>query len=154
MAQPGSKTYGRGTGRAFAHLVAILVVLLLPLQAAAQDSRKGRIEILNSRTGQLLPLGVALLEDTERNAARLDVLGAASRLRVPYLVVHGTDDESVSVADGVRLAESGPADSTRLQLIEGAGHTFGAVHPFQGTTGHLTQAIELTAGWFTDNLGD
>ncbi|MGD8698214.1 MAG: alpha/beta fold hydrolase [Gemmatimonadales bacterium] len=114
--------------------------------------RKGRIEILNSRTGQRLPLGVALLEDTERNAERLDVLGAASRLRVPYLVVHGTDDESVSVADGVRLAEAGPSQTTRLQLIEGGGHTFGAVHPFQGTTEHLTRVVELTAAWFSDNL--
>ena len=114
--------------------------------------RSGRIEILNSRTGQMLPLGLALLEDSERNAQRLDVLKAASRLSVPYLVIHGTDDESVSVADGVRLAEAGPSATTRLQLIEGGGHTFGAVHPFQGTTEHLTQAVELTAGWFSENL--
>jgi len=114
--------------------------------------RKGRLEILNSRTGQMLPLGLPLLEDTERNGERLDVLGAASRLRVPYLVIHGTDDESVSVADGVRLAEAGPSETTRLQLIEGAGHTFGAVHPFQGTTEHLTQVVERTAAWFSENL--
>jgi pimeloyl-ACP methyl ester carboxylesterase len=114
--------------------------------------RKGHLEILNTRTGQMLPLGIALLEDTERNAERLDVLGAASRLHVPYLVIHGTDDESVSVADGVRLAEAGPSVTTRLQLIEGGAHTFGAVHPFQGTTEHLTRAIELTAAWFSENL--
>jgi len=116
--------------------------------------RSGRIEILNSRTGQMLPLGLALLEDSERNAQRLDVLKAASRLSVPYLVIHGTDDESVSVADGVRLAEAGPSASTRLELIEGGGHTLGAVHPFQGTTEHLTRAVELTAGWFSENLAD
>jgi pimeloyl-ACP methyl ester carboxylesterase len=117
-----------------------------------QWRRKGRLEILNSRTGQMLPLGLALLEDAERNGERLDVLGAVSRLRVPYLVIHGTDDESVSVADGVRLAEAGPSETTRLQLIEGGGHTFGAVHPFQGTTEHLTQAVELTAAWFSESL--
>ncbi len=50
MAQPGSKTDGRWTGRAFARLVAMLVVLLLPLQAAAQDSRKGRIEVRSAYT--------------------------------------------------------------------------------------------------------
>jgi pimeloyl-ACP methyl ester carboxylesterase len=116
--------------------------------------RSGRIEILNSRTGQVLPLGMALLEDSERNAERLDVLKAASLLRVPYLVIHGTDDESVSVADGVRLAEAGDASTTRLQLIEGAAHTFGAVHPFQGTTEHLTRAIEVTADWLTKHLAD
>lgn len=114
--------------------------------------RNGRIEILNSRTGQMLPLGIDLLHDTEKNAERLDLLGAVSRLRVPYLVIHGTDDESVSVADGVRLAEAGQPATTRLQLLEGGGHTFGAVHPFQGTTEHLTRAVELTAEWFARNL--
>jgi pimeloyl-ACP methyl ester carboxylesterase len=116
--------------------------------------RKGRIEILNSRTGQMLPLGIDLLQDTERNAERLDMLSAVSRLSIPYLVIHGTDDESVSVADGVRLAEAGSSSTTRLQLIEGAGHTFGAVHPFEGTTRHLKQAVELTCGWFSKHLND
>lgn len=114
--------------------------------------RNGRIEILNSRTGQLLSLGIDLLRDTEKNAQRLDVLSAVSRLRVPYLVIHGTDDESVSVADGVRLAEAGQPSTTRLQLLEGGGHTFGAVHPFQGSTKHLARAVEVTAEWFAGNL--
>ena len=50
MAQPGSKTDGRWTGRALAGFVAALVVLLSPLQAAAQDSRKGRIEVRSAYT--------------------------------------------------------------------------------------------------------
>jgi pimeloyl-ACP methyl ester carboxylesterase len=114
--------------------------------------RKGRMEILNTRTGQMMPLGLELLEDFERNAERLDVLKAAARLRVPYLVIHGAEDESVSVADGERLAQAGPDGTTRFERIESAGHTFGAVHPFQGTTEHLTRAIELTAGLFGEAL--
>jgi pimeloyl-ACP methyl ester carboxylesterase len=114
--------------------------------------RNGRMEILNTRTGQIMPLGLELLEDFERNAERLDVLKAASKLRVPYLVIHGAEDESVSVGDGERLAEAGPDGTTRFERIEGAGHTFGAVHPFQGTTELLTRVIDLTADWFGEAL--
>ncbi len=114
--------------------------------------RAGRLEVLNARTGQVMPLGLDLLEDVERNADRLDILEAAARLQVPYLIIHGTEDESVSIAEGERLAEAAPAETTRFERIEGAGHTFGAVHPFQGTTEHLSRAIELTAEWFARTL--
>ncbi len=113
--------------------------------------RQGRIEILNARTGQMMPLGLGLLEDVETNAARLDVPKAASRLRVPYLIVHGTADESVSVRDGERIAAAAPAERTRFEPITDAGHTFGAVHPFDGPGEHLTRAVDLTVEWFAEH---
>jgi pimeloyl-ACP methyl ester carboxylesterase len=109
---------------------------------------KGRMEILNARTGQMMPVGVALLEDAERNAERLDLERAAARLEVPYLLIHGEDDESVSIADGERLAAAAPAESTRFERIKRGSHTFGAVHPFAGTTEQLDRAVDLSAGWF------
>lgn len=114
--------------------------------------RKGRIEVLNARTGQMMPLGLVLLEDTERNADRLDILKAASRLKVPYLIIHGSEDESVAAVEGERIAAAAPAGSTRFERMAGAGHTFGAVHPFEGTTDHLTRAVDLSAEWFTRHL--
>jgi pimeloyl-ACP methyl ester carboxylesterase len=110
--------------------------------------RVGRIELLNARTGQMMPVGVALLEDAERNAERFDLGRAAARLEVPYLIVHGEDDESVSIADGERLAAAAPAESTRFERIKHGSHTFGAVHPFAGTTEQLDRAVDLSAGWF------
>lgn len=110
--------------------------------------RTGRMEILNTRTGQTMPVGVALLEDAERNAEHLDLERAAARLEVPYLIIHGEDDESVSIADGERLAAAAPAEITRFERIKGGSHTFGAVHPFAGTTEQLERAIDLSVGWF------
>lgn len=110
--------------------------------------RKGRIEILNTRTGQMMPLGLVLLEDAERNAQRFNLERAAARLEVPYLILHASDDESVSVTDGERLAAAAPTESTRFERIQGAGHTFGAVHPFEGSTEHLDRVVDLSAGWF------
>lgn len=51
---------------------------------------------------------------------RFDSLAKAPTVRVPTLVVHGTDDEVIPFALGKRLAE-GLADA-RLVAIEGAGH--------------------------------
>ncbi len=114
--------------------------------------REGRLEVLNTRTGQLLPLGVGLLEDVERNRDRLDPLKAASRLNVPYLIVHGAEDESVSVSEGEELADAAADGQVTFHRIEGAGHTFGAVHPFEGPTEDLGRAIQLTADWFIEHL--
>ncbi len=112
----------------------------------------GRIEVLNARTGQMMPLGVGLLEDVEANRERLDPLKAASSLRVPYLIVHGTADESVSVADGEELSAVAPLATSRFAAIEDAGHTFGAVHPFQDPSPHLLRVLELTVEWFQQHM--
>jgi pimeloyl-ACP methyl ester carboxylesterase len=115
--------------------------------------RRGRLDVLNVRTGQVLPLGLDLLTDIERNAGGLNICGAAARLRIPYLIIHGTEDESVSFAEGERLAAAAPRGTTCFEPIAGAGHTFGAVHPFAGVTDHLSRAIESSVEWLARNLG-
>lgn len=97
----------------------------------ARWRRDGRLEVTNARTGQVLPMGVQSLEDLERHADVLDVLAAAARVRAPWLIAHGTGDESVPVAEAERLAAAG---SGRLLRVPAAGHTFGIRHPWQGTT--------------------
>lgn len=124
--------------------------------------RVGRMHIRNARTGQDMPLDVSLLEDLERNRRRLDVEAAAGRLAsgdraVPWLIVHGTADESVSGEDGRRLHHAARTagaseEAVRLALIEGAGHTFGASHPFQGSGPHLEEALESTREHFATML--
>ena len=68
---------------------------------------------------------------------------AARRLAVPWLLVHGTADPTVAFdeANDLLAAAAGPA---RLLPLDGAGHTFGAVHPFAGPTPHLAAAAEAT----------
>ena len=119
-----------------------------------QWREEGVVEVLNTRTEQLMPLGLELLEDTEKNAERLDITAAAARLRIFYLVIHGTDDESVPAAEAKRLADAAPHETTRLELIENTGHTFDAVHPFAGTTPALEKVIGLSADWLEDALDE
>jgi uncharacterized protein len=104
----------------------------------AEWRRDGRIHVLNGRTGQHMPLDVSLLDDFEANREALDVKGAAARVGCPWMIVHGLDDATVSVEDARRLARANP--QSRLRLVEGAGHTFGAVHPFGGAPEPLLAA--------------
>ena len=112
-----------------------------------EDTRRewrasGRIFVPNSRTGQQMPMDVGLLEDFEDNRDALDVLAAAGRVGVPWLVVHGSSDETVDPEAARQLARAAP--DARLLVVEGAGHTFGAVHPFAGSGTALTAAADAT----------
>lgn len=113
--------------------------------------RNGELPVVNARTGQRLALGLGLLEDLEARPEELDVLAAARRVRAPWLIVHGEDDESVPVSEADRLAEAASGIHETLR-IPGAGHTFGARHPFVGPTPHLIQAMNATQRWFRRHL--
>jgi pimeloyl-ACP methyl ester carboxylesterase len=104
------------------------------------------VRIPNARTGQEMPLYRNVLDDVRANRERLDVLAAAAGLEIPYLIVHGTEDESVPLDDARRLAEAAP--DARVEVIEGTGHTFGAGHPFAGPNPDLERAISETAAHF------
>ena len=112
----------------------------------------GELPVVNTRTGQQLALGRGLLEDVERHSAgSLDILAAAGRVAAPWLIVHGGDDESVPASEATELAGRA-AGTHELLVIPGAGHTFGAKHPFAGPTPHLIQALNATQTWFRRHL--
>ncbi len=113
---------------------------------------KGVMYVLNQRTGQHLPLSIALWNDFQENQERLDLRRATGALATPWLIVHGKEDLTVRVEEGERLArQSGKA---RLHLIEGAGHTFEATHPFAESTPALEEAIAVSARHFRSHLGE
>lgn len=113
--------------------------------------RQGVLHVTHARTGQELPLGVGLLEDFERNAARFDVRAAARRLRCPLLLLHGSEDTVVQPDSGRALQAAAPG-AEPLILLEGLGHTLGAVHPQGPPAQGLSSAIGTTADWLASRL--
>jgi dienelactone hydrolase len=119
----------------------------------ARWRRDGRMDVVNTRTGQVLPMGLESLQDLERNASgTLDVLAAARRVSVPWLIVHGSADESVPAEEAARLARASGSVRTERLTVEGAGHTFGARHPWVGSTPELESVIATTARFFGSAL--
>ncbi len=112
---------------------------------------EGETTVVNSRTGQELPMGLDILEDLEGHRDELDIPAAAGRVAAPWLIVHGEADESVPFGESGQLEEAAAVDWGRAVerlAVPGAGHTFGAVHPFAGPTPHLIQALNATQAWF------
>jgi pimeloyl-ACP methyl ester carboxylesterase len=114
---------------------------------------RGHWEVVNARTRQVFRISTALLDDAEQNEAALDPAANARRLEIPLLAVVASEDESVPPENGIRLARAAPAGSGSIAEIAGTGHTFGAVHPFAGTTPALEEAIQSTREHFEATLG-
>ena len=120
---------------------------------AAAWRKAGVFPVVNQRTGQTLPLYPELLDDVDENAgASLNIEQAAAEINVPWLIVHGTGDESVGFWEAERLAAAAPKASSRLLAIDGSSHGFGAVHPFAGPTVDLERVFDDTAAWFSRHL--
>jgi dipeptidyl aminopeptidase/acylaminoacyl peptidase len=112
----------------------------------------GKTDIQNARTGQVLPLYTDVLDDIEQNASALDIEAAGRRIRIPWLLIHGTEDESVRFAEAERLKAASARPDTRLLPIQGGGHTFGAAHPWRATTPELDTVFDATLAWLTTRL--
>jgi dienelactone hydrolase len=123
--------------------------------AEQRDWREAGVkEVVNTRTGQRLPLYPDILDDIERHASgRLDILGAAGRLPMPWLILHGTTDESVSPLEGEALHAAARRSDVRHLPVDGAGHTFGTVHPWKGETPHYRLVADETLGFLAAHLG-
>jgi len=128
---------------------------LASFQRYAKDEaswrQKGVMSIQNGRTGQALELGVELLDDLKHQAQALDLSLAAPKVRAPWLIVHGADDETVPVSEARDLSRWA-GGLHELVEVDGGSHTFGARHPFVGPTRELIQAMNSTQLWLRRHL--
>lgn len=111
----------------------------------------GTVEVENTRTRQMMPVGPEYWRDYEQNRERLDIGAAAARVTAPWLIVHGDADSSVLVDDARSLFDAA-GDAAELLVIEGGDHTFGSRHPYPGATPELRTAADATLEWFETHL--
>lgn len=113
--------------------------------------KRGYAEVTNSRTGQIMRLDTGLLDDVEiHGLTKLNIEAAAGRIKVPWLIVHGTGDDTVPSAEAERLHSLSPGVST-LRLIEGANHGFSATHPLTEAPPLLEKVVLETVKFFVRN---
>ena len=123
-----------------------------PPDALSAWREAGHTEIRNARTGQVLPLYTDVLDDMEQNAEALDIELAAGRVAVPWLIIHGTEDESVGYSEAESLKAASSRKKTRLLPVERGGHTFGATHPWRSSTPQLDTVFDATTEWLATHL--
>ena len=121
--------------RALVTWSAISTIERWPPEERAAWRKAGVNQIKNVRTGQILPLYTGVLDEIDARPEALDIQSAARRITVPWLLAHGTADESVPLREARALVAATP--QARFLPIEGGGHTYGAVHPWKGMTPEL-----------------
>lgn len=148
----GGNTTLLATGRAFQQNWPVKPKAIIALAAGdtccrlTEEQRKhmhqdGCLEMLSSRTGQLLRQGLAWLTEQESDPDAHDLHKAVKAIRCPVLLVHGQLDETVPHDDSVRLKQTASqiADSQSSQIGEtgpvtlismpDTNHTFNAPNP-------------------------
>ncbi len=122
-------------------------------RAVGDWRQRGRLDVPNARTGQMMWLSLDVLEDLEAHREEYDIERACERLRSPLLVVHGEVDEAVDVREADRIVGWAKGTETRKVIVPRAGHTFGASHPWAGSTPAWEAAVRETGDWFSRWLG-
>lgn len=130
--------------RAVVGLASISFLGTVNAELEAKWRRDGVRYVENMRTGQQMPLGLDLLEDLLSDPDRVEK--AARRLSKPFLAIHGESDTAVPHHRAKDLASWAPEGKSLL--IPGADHTFGARHPFAGSTDHFEMVINVLVEFF------
>jgi|WetSurMetagenome_2_1015567.scaffolds.fasta_scaffold202541_1 uncharacterized protein len=100
----------------------------------AEWRKQGYVEVLNSRTNQMMRMNVEVLEDVETNKdGSLSIEKAVKDLKSPLLIIHGTEDLTVPIAEGEQIYNWSDKSITEFEKLATCGHTFDVVHPFEGT---------------------
>lgn len=82
-----------------------------------------------------------------QNAAQINPLQEASQYRGKVLIVHGTDDQVVPVAEAHEYSEAFKACYPQLYLMEGADHTF-------SSESWEANVIQTTVNWMKEQLAE
>ncbi len=97
----------------------------------------------NGRTKQQMPHYFQFYQDFIKNENRLTIKRAVKSIKIPHLIIHGSEDTSVFPEEAKTLHEWNP--NSKLEIIEGANHVFGTSHPWgkDNLSDDLLNAVDL-----------
>jgi len=100
--------------------------------------------IYNGRTKQNMPMFFQFYENCKANTKRLNIQDAVSKMSIPHLVVHGSDDPTVLITEAKAIKSWNT--NVNLHIIKGANHVLGGFHPYdlEEFPKDLKEAIDIT----------
>jgi alpha-beta hydrolase superfamily lysophospholipase len=99
-----------------------------------------------------LRLGMPLLRDLEENGTKLNILDAAARLEIPWLILHGSADATVRPGEAELLYGAAKRPMTELKLLDHVGHLYIASTRKEDGYSTLDKIIQTTVDWFSRHL--
>jgi pimeloyl-ACP methyl ester carboxylesterase len=112
--------------------------------------RTGVIYLPNARTQQQMPIGFQFVQDYEQNEDIFDLHKCAKGLSIPTLMIHGTNDLTVSTMEGEELASAN--DRITFEKIENGDHTFSTQEPWTDRIlpAKMSEVVEKTILFLKD----
>jgi pimeloyl-ACP methyl ester carboxylesterase len=95
-------------------------------------AEKGVYFVKNGRTHQEMPHFYQFYQDFKKNEQRLHIQKATINLKIPFLIIHGNKDTSVSIKEAENLHKWNPKSS--FKIIKNADHVFNVSHPWKQET--------------------
>lgn len=117
-----------------------------------QWNSRGYIEVENSHIKKTMRINSGFLDDLNNNKKRFDLIKSVKQIDIPSLFIHGGGDSSVPASESENLYRNCESSIKRLELLEGAGHTFGIQHPFNSQTPDYETVCDLTEHWLDSYL--
>ncbi|MBI4811326.1 MAG: hypothetical protein HY800_07805 [Ignavibacteriales bacterium] len=99
-----------------------------------------------------LRLGIDLLKDFEANRVKLDLKTVASRIQVPWLLLHWKIDVTVPSCESENLYAAANKSLTDLILLDHVGHLYNAATRDEDNYQTLNKIIDLTIKWLQQNI--
>ena len=108
------------------------------------------VYIFNGRTKQNMPLYFQFYENCKANTKRLNIQDAVTRMSIPHLVVHGSEDPTVLLTEAENIKSWN--SNTHLHIIDGANHVLSGFHPYNldKFPKHLQEAIDSTIAFLKE----
>lgn len=109
-----------------------------------QWKKSGVTYVENSRTKQQLPHNFQFYEDFKANEKRFTISRAVKNINVPQLIIHGSDDPTVSEKEAQSIHSWNP--KSKITIIPKGDHVFGATQPWLEDTmpDNLRKVIDKT----------
>lgn len=108
----------------------------------------GKLEIPNSRTGQMLYQNYSYYEDLQENAEKLSIINAVRKTTKPMLFIHGSQDLVIKPQEVSSLPEVNTQKIVHYKEINQTGHTFSVQHPMDSIPDALNNAVEMSTSFF------
>lgn len=85
----------------------------------------------NARTKQKMPHLYSFYEDFTQNEDRFTIGKVVQKLKIPMLIIHGTQDETVDISNAYDLKRWNP--QAEMLILENSNHVFEASHPWESS---------------------
>jgi len=118
----------------------------------AEWKKHGFLPLAKDSTVSPLRLGLNLLNDLESNSEPLDIIRSASQISIPWQIVHGKADVTVSCKEAEALYQASNKATSKLLLFEHVGHLYNAATEEEDKYQTLNRILEQTIQFIQQTL--